>query len=271
MENSICWFNDNRSGTTCLDDDHFQELIRLSHANQNIKTLIELAKEKFPDCLADNNDQIEECVVYNALKKQSHSKKEDFAKFYKVIQTPKEETKLTSSYISTIINTFLKNDDVTFLPILDSDVLTNKNHPLHHQIRSFKPQKSKIALIINTAPITKPGEHWVSGFITFDNFQSHIDYFDSYGNEPLGDIRDLLYHLAQSPCTLNWNRIRLQQNNYACGWYCIWYTMRRIEKCSHETAINTIVGDENVINLRSYFGREGQFNLHPSIKPYIYI
>ncbi|KAK4877634.1 hypothetical protein RN001_010140 [Aquatica leii] len=74
------------------------------------------------------------------------------------------------------------------------------------------------AIIANTDPSYKPGEHWAAFYI--DEY-GHGEYFDSFGRPPLG------YHkkfLERNCCTWTFNCKILQDfHSVFCGQYCLVY------------------------------------------------
>lgn len=74
--------------------------------------------------------------------------------------------------------------------------------------------------IINTDNHDDPGEHWLAVF----NDNNHVEYFDSYGQEPL-DYR-LKAFLGND---YKFNPTKLQQLfNNSCGFYCTYYILHRV-------------------------------------------
>ena len=74
------------------------------------------------------------------------------------------------------------------------------------------------AYVINTAPSTAPGEHWVA--LYFDK-EKVADYFDSYGMHPFGIIYDFA---ADNAFRVRFNTIWLQNPvSLVCGAYCVYF------------------------------------------------
>ena len=130
--------------------------------------------------------------------------------------------------------------------------------------------KTKIGIVFNTDPSTKPGKHWISMFIDIndpDPKKHEIGYFDSYGMAPmLPEIKDLVRKLqSQNPdikIKLNCNddictsSIRHQRNNSECGIYSINYIVSRLEgTCWEDIVINSRWTDEQMANLRQKYFR----------------
>ena len=80
---------------------------------------------------------------------------------------------------------------------------------------------NKFAMVVNTHPSHKPGEHWVAFYV--DRMEG--EYFDSYGLPPPPDFERLLdkYSVSQ-----HYNTHQLQDYfSFVCGQYCIYYLYHR--------------------------------------------
>ena len=81
-------------------------------------------------------------------------------------------------------------------------------------------KKRPAALVVNTHPASKPGEHWTAIYLDKDG---RGQYFDSYGLRPLSE--DVIEFLNQN-CPKGWNHntITLQHIlSQRCGQFCIIY------------------------------------------------
>ena len=89
--------------------------------------------------------------------------------------------------------------------------------------------------IVNTDRACNPGQHWLALFITSDE----IEYFDSYGGQPLpfiknkGKDRSWIYNplMLQSPLTS------------VCGQYCLYYLLHRARGISLQVILNEFSSD----------------------------
>lgn len=81
------------------------------------------------------------------------------------------------------------------------------------------------AIIVNTDPHNKPGEHWVAFHMT--NL-GHLEYFDSFGLPPLVPaLRKYINRSAHSKFT--YSTIQLQhETGETCGNYCIAFVKFRL-------------------------------------------
>ena len=71
--------------------------------------------------------------------------------------------------------------------------------------------------IINTAPSTHKGQHWVAIYFNVNR----VEFFDSYGLEPQGQIKTWLRENR-----MKWKHNRRQVQNVftaTCGAHCLYY------------------------------------------------
>ena len=85
---------------------------------------------------------------------------------------------------------------------------------------SMKEKKPAIALIANTDPSYKPGEHWCAFYITPDCAY----YFDSYGLPPPKSFQRLMH------CRNTYKVFgrRLQGRGKVCGHYCMYFILAMV-------------------------------------------
>ena len=99
----------------------------------------------------------------------------------------------------------------------------------------------KFAMVVNTHPAHKPGEHWVAIYVDRDQGE----YFDSYGLPPPLDLEKLL----DKSCThYSFNPHQLQDYfSFVCGEYCIYYLYHRYHGQSLKTICDNLrkEGDRN--------------------------
>jgi hypothetical protein len=106
-----------------------------------------------------------------------------------------------------------------------------------------KIEKRPFALIMNTDPITKPGQHWVALFVTKNNV---AEYFDSYGFAPLNAE---LYIFLQSNEIQNlmFNTKQIQGiTSTTCGAYCVTFLKLRCQNISFQEIIHLEFNDKNI-------------------------
>ena len=78
-------------------------------------------------------------------------------------------------------------------------------------------------LVVNTDPSDKPGAHWVAIYVAAEGT---IDYFDSYGLDPL--VPSIVEWIGKFGDEINVNRRTLQSLMSAtCGQHCIYFLLMR--------------------------------------------
>ena len=96
--------------------------------------------------------------------------------------------------------------------------------------KHHKNNKKKIGIIFNTDKSSGDGQHWIAMYVdmTGKNIGNEaIFYFDSYKNMVPPQIKDLIDKLKVQGSDLNIdfvvtnNNRSIQENNYACGYYCM--------------------------------------------------
>ncbi len=104
------------------------------------------------------------------------------------------------------------------------------------------------ALVCNTDPSDKPGEHWIAIYI---NSSGCGEYFDSYGQEPsIVTIRSFLNRNTMSYRT-NIKTIQGAMSS-SCGQYCVYYLLYRccgksLEQIVRSMPSNPFVSDSFVV------------------------
>lgn len=77
------------------------------------------------------------------------------------------------------------------------------------------------ALVINSDPSSKPGEHWLA--LHF-NKEKSCEFFDSYGNQP--EYYGLEHYISRYSNSCEYNETRLQDwGSSSCGYYCIFFIL----------------------------------------------
>ena len=87
------------------------------------------------------------------------------------------------------------------------------------------PKKFEAGIyVVNTHPITKPGEHWV----IYYKSKEHLEFFDSLGHQPS-------YYHSHWPHAAVYNHQEIQGNSPTCGLYCLYFAIKRCRgKCMSE-------------------------------------
>ena len=119
------------------------------------------------------------------------------------------------------------------------------------------------ALIINTDPADKPGQHWVAIYITRDGVG---EYFDSYGQLPT--LPQIQHFLRKNTKYSIFNRRHLQGAfSTVCGQYVIFFLLHRCRGLSMDKIIKLFSSDsmDNDLNVNDFVKKH-----FPSIKSRVY-
>jgi hypothetical protein len=116
---------------------------------------------------------------------------------------------------------FVRTHATNFVGVYSSDTLPRK-------------VKAPIGLIVNTAPKTHPGEHWLAIFID----KSKIGYyFDSFGRQP--NDHSILAFLRRNCTKIHCNQRQIQHlNSTKCGQFSAVYLKFRFAGCMSETFLS---------------------------------
>lgn len=81
------------------------------------------------------------------------------------------------------------------------------------------------AVIVNTDPHDKPGEHWIAMYMSEEG---ELEYFDSFGLPPLST--NIQEYISKSPhISFSYSTIQLQhEDSETCGNHCIAYVKHRL-------------------------------------------
>jgi hypothetical protein len=108
--------------------------------------------------------------------------------------------------LTSILQEALKNSRCYFGGVFPRDKLPKKF------------EEYPVALVVNTDPSYKSGEHWVALYI---NSENDYEYFDSFGLLPL------TYELQMPNATVvNKNTIQ-SLSSMTCGHFCVFYLVHR--------------------------------------------
>jgi len=142
------------------------------------------------------------------------------------------------------------------LNILELYVALQQNLPRNHFIGVYAANQLPpsihtftAAIIINTAPSNKPGEHWVAVYISNSG---HGEYFNSYGLPPY-----IPYHirfLKRNCLFYTWNNRCIQGDlSQFCGHYSFLYLACRASGYSLQDFLNKFsTGNINVSDIMLY-------------------
>ena len=88
-----------------------------------------------------------------------------------------------------------------------------------------KPQYGEL-YVINTAPSTKQGEHWVAVYIPKKYEHGCAEYYDPLGMAPF--VNSIERFMLAWPYSYIWNEERVQSwYSITCGQHCIFYLSQR--------------------------------------------
>ena len=149
-----------------------------------------------------------------------------------------------------------KYDDFKFLGVVPSDCPTKIHCELSNlDIKSLKKNNiHKIGLVYNLDISSGPGTHWVAIFI--DNKNNEINYYDSYGSEPIKLINDFIFNLKKKYIKLGYDPIiiyndkRHQYGGSECGMYSINFLLERLNNVTMYQIYNRKISDKKMNNLR---------------------
>ena len=127
----------------------------------------------------------------------------------------------------------------------------------------IKNKKNKIGIVFNTDPHYEPGEHWISLYVDFlgRNIKNvpAIYYFDSYGEKPTEEIKNLINKIKkqgkQNGINFKYlyNDHQFQKKNYQCGMYAIYFINEMVKDISFKKFLNKGLTDETMKNERKKF------------------
>lgn len=131
------------------------------------------------------------------------------------------------------INSILKNNCHTkkyFKGVYSSNnIPLFKNHP--H------------CFIANTDRKGTRGEHWVAFYVNNDK---HVEYFDSYAEEPNEDISKYLSNYLE----IKMNNHKIQSPfSDSCGHFCVYFIFNKCIGISFKEIIRNLLNSKNTIDL----------------------
>ena len=125
----------------------------------------------------------------------------------------------------------------------------------------IKNGKTKIGMIFNTHPHTKPGEHWLSMFINIK--KGKIFFFDSVGNKIPEQIMALVNRIIEQGNNLNPKinfifdqnyPVEHQYENTECGIYSLYFIIHMLEDKITEHYLKThILRDDYIEKFRKIY------------------
>ena len=127
--------------------------------------------------------------------------------------------------------------------------------------KMVKRNKNKLGIIFNTDPHYKNGEHWISMFVNIK--KKFIVYFDSNGNEPPKEVKQLITTIEKQGKQLgidfkvHINKREHQKTDSECGMYCLYFIIQMLKDKDVTYFLKNNIPDEEVFELRNkYFNME---------------
>lgn len=230
--------------------------LKIKLEGKSKKNLWEFIQNKFNDTCKKR----EECWKnQNIVKKLNNS---EINKFTFKPDYPQEWKKNKYTWLNTydilrVMKQYEKKyDDFKFLGVVPSDCPTKIHCELSNlDIKSLKKNKiNKIGLVYNLDVSSGPGTHWVAVYI--DNKNNEINYYDSYGSEPIKLINDFIFNLKKKYSQLGYNPTiiyndkRHQYGGSECGMYSINFLLERLNNVNMFQIYNRKISDKKMNNLR---------------------
>ena len=133
-----------------------------------------------------------------------------------------------------------------------------------------KHGKSRAAVVINTDPSSRPGEHWL--LVWIDLSKATIAFFDSEGKEPPAQIKRFTDRLTSqckqvSPSCKYTKVVKMRHqaaNTTECGIYCIYFVEALLQGKPVE-AYSGVSGRITNKQMRKFFAKE----LFPNQSPHV--
>lgn len=122
--------------------------------------------------------------------------------------------------------------------------------------------------VFNTEPIPKDGKHWVGIAITLKrtaNRSPGISYFDSTGNYPTPELKDVLIAFQEQQeeigirLPIRINTFKHQKRDGECGTYALWFCIQTaIYDVPFKTIVSRIIDDDTMNSKRKHFFRPAE-------------
>jgi len=147
-------------------------------------------------------------------------------------------------------------DDFVFLGPIPSDCPTKIHCELSklNLINLKKKKIFKIGIIYNLDTSDQSGSHWTAVYI--DNKHNEINYYDSYGSQPINLINKFISRISEQYTknninpTIIYNDKRHQYGNSECGMFSMNFILERMHGTTMYDISQMTIPDEKMIYLR---------------------
>lgn len=257
--------NKNKKFKTCYSK---ESLIKIANVwNMNNATKINIKNKSKQNLWKD----IQKSLNILCNKDEFCWKKQDFIKKMKDIDIemytfkpnyPKswvnQPTKWLNTYdIYYVMKQYEKTyDDFVFLGPIPSDCPTKIHCELSklNLINLKKKKIFKIGIIYNLDTSDQSGSHWTAVYI--DNKHNEINYYDSYGSQPINLINKFISRISEQYTknnikpTIIYNDKRHQYGNSECGMFSMNFILERMHGTTMYDISQMTIPDEKMIYLR---------------------
>ena len=136
----------------------------------------------------------------------------------------------------------------------------------------MKHGEDKLGIVFNTDESDEDGSHWIAMYVDLKGKnlpgQPGIYYFDSYGNDPPKEVKELIDKFHEQgkkhnkKFVVTTNERSHQKNNFSCGFYCMHFLENMIKGVNFKKYLSDSLNDKKMLDYRK------QCFLHPDeIKP----
>ena len=192
--------------------------------------------------------------------------KKMYPKLYKVIQKFAFKPKNTSKkwgWLSTIeIEDVMKQYELVFKDFKFISCVPSDFYSLYPQDfpKNVLDTIKKSAIVFNTDPSNKPGQHWVSLF--FENVGDAnntllVEYFDSTGDPPIANFKKFLNndYFKSRNVIYKQNHFKHQKGDTECGVFSLFYIIQRLKGNIFEDFDKERISDTLVNKWREFIFR----------------
>ena len=168
---------------------------------------------------------------------------------------------LSSTDIKKVMDQYMKKyKDFYFIGPVPIDFEMFYDELANVNMKSLSRKGKRIAIIFNTDPSYKSGEHWISLFIDLKN--KSICFFDSVGTAPPKEVMKLIKKVIDNAkkvgidLKLIINKNEHQKKNTECGIYSLYHIISRLQGKSCSFIYNNIMTDGEVSKFRKKYFRD---------------